>query len=480
MKVALANKHAISIKTRYTAAIFALCISAMVILAFMLVYKQIQQNNQYIEKLGEVVVSQLAFSVDELIINHQISSLQTLIDEYVSDFSIKGILIVDAQKKRIVSSGKLPKKNRIHFDSDAYTLPFIKEDRFFHWGGQYIIHNHGIYHDNKLIGYAVVAFSYEILHEDFEEQIFLMLLISSLLILIASLAAIQIGKKLSQPIMRLLSATEQIRLGHLDQIPDRRNDEIGSLINAINQMSEGLVRKNEIENLLNKFLDRDVAEKVIDQLDPIHMSGEQVEATVLFADIVGFTRISENISPEDVQSLLNEYYQYFNACAKFYFGTVDKFIGDCIMVVFGASKPDAKHQFHALSCAILMQRLADKLNKQRIEMGLFSIEMRIGINSGQMLAGLIGSRERMEYTVVGDAVNLASRLCNEAEGSETIIEESLFQKMSAEYAIDVETYKAIRIRDKSEPITIYSVRDIEQPYQVVMDDLIEDILEKNK
>ncbi|MCY4043941.1 MAG: HAMP domain-containing protein [Cellvibrionales bacterium] len=474
MKVAVAKQPARSITTRYTATILALCLIGMTVLAFMLLYKQMQQNAQYINKLGEMVVKQIAITVDDMIVDQRLPELEQLINDYAKDYNIKGIVILDKQQKIITRAGILP-KNPIKVNTPVYEqddfpwLPFTS---------QYIIHNHPVYQGNQRIGFVSVIFSYKVLSENFRHQLILMILITIALILTICLGAVHIARRLTTPIQELLEATQDIKEGKIDQIPERRNDEIGHLVNAINDMSQGLIRKTELESLLGKFLTKDVASKVLDQLDPVHMTGEYVEATVLFADIVGFTKISQNISPADVQELLNEYYGYFNACARYYFGIVDKYIGDCIMLVFGALKPDQKHAYHAVACAVLMQKLADRLNQRRKKQGLFSIELRIGINSGKMLAGLIGSVDRMEYTVVGDAVNLASRLCNEANGAQIIIEESLFESINPEHKLVVDNFKSIRIRGKSDTVSIYAVKDIEQTYQMSMDNLIDDILSR--
>jgi len=250
------------------------------------------------------------------------------------------------------------------------------------------------------------------------------------------------------------------------------------LINAINSMSNGLIQKDQVEVMLNKLVDRDIAAKVLGGIQEVELGGEHVEATVLFADIVGFTNISESLSPQEVSNLLNEYYNYFDQCAKFYFGTVDKFIGDAVMLVFGAPKPDKDHQFHALACAVLMNRLVRRLNHVRREKGLYEVNLRIGINSGSMLAGLIGGINRMQYTVVGDAVNLASRLCSEAGSSQIIIEESMYDTIIKTHKIKAESRKQIKVRGKAEPVSIYHVHDIEQPNAHIVDNLIDDILSR--
>jgi adenylate cyclase len=118
------------------------------------------------------------------------------------------------------------------------------------------------------------------------------------------------------------------------------------------------------------------------------------------------------------------------------------------------------------------------LNQARREKGLFEVNLRIGINSGSMLAGLIGGVDRMQYTVVGDAVNLASRLCSEAQASQIIIEESMYNTIIQTHKVKAEARKQIKVRGKEEPVAIYQVYGIEQPNAHVVDSLIDDIISK--
>ena len=113
--------------------------------------------------------------------------------------------------------------------------------------------------------------------------------------------------------------------GEFTQIVERRNDEFGQLIEVINSMGEGLVRKGQVENILHQFLDRGVVDKLLAEIEPVHVGGEKVQATVLFADIVGFTTLSESMTPEAVSRFLSEYFHYLDVCARFYFGSVEHY-----------------------------------------------------------------------------------------------------------------------------------------------------------
>src|SRR5690606_39345408 len=107
---------------------------------------------------------------------------------------------------------------------------------------------------------------------------------------------------------------------------------------------------------------------------------------VIFADIVGFTRLSENMAPDAVADMLNEYFDAINMAATFYRGTIDKYMGDCAMIVFGIPEEDPEHEFYAMCCGVMIQRLVIRLSLYRASRGLTTVDFRIGINSGPMLA----------------------------------------------------------------------------------------------
>ncbi len=468
-----------SLAFKFGLSISLLVLISMLTLSAVLLSDQSKQNDSFLNDFGQIIVKQLAASAQEPLFAQQHHELATLINNVAIDSNIISTAIFSHQGEIIAENGKLPSDEEIHFDRAFYKLGNTWR---FQYGmePQLVVHTAPISFNDVTAGYALVVFSQDALNQQLRHQLFITGSTALLLLLIVIISGIYLGRQLSKPIKDLAEVAQDIKSGKVPAISDRRNDEIGSLIDAMNEMSQGLVQKKHVESLLNKFLAKDVADSVMNQIDTVELGGQQVEATVLFADIVGFTSISEKISPEDVRQLLNEYYGYFNSCARFYFGTVDKFIGDCVMVVFGAPKADDKHQFHAVACALLMQELAKQLNERRKENGLYPIELRIGINSGKMLAGLVGSSDRMEYTVVGDAVNLASRPCSEANSDEIIIEESLYDTVNPTYPIDAQDGKAIRVRGKEEPVQIYSVQSIKQPYPIVMSNLISDILNNKK
>lgn len=475
MKLAQDKKRQYSLARQYAITMTLLLSVGMTTLAAIMLYSQIQQGDRYLRDFGAIITHQLANAAAEPLFRADKPALDALIDHYATDRHITAIGVFNSNRVPITSKGILPDYDNIRPELNHYRVG--GEWSLYHpLQPRQVIHIQPVRLGMLDMGFIMVTFSQDAFDEQFREQMYTILFMFCTLLLLAVFASLYLGRRMSSPIRNLINATESIRDGKLDAIYDRRSDELGTLIDAINNMSQGLIRKAQVETMLDRVLSKDVKMKVMEQFDTVRMAGERVEATVMFADIVGFTRISEKIAPEEVQQLLNEYYGYFNACARFFFGTVDKYIGDCVMVVFGATKDDPDHQYHAIACALLMQQLAEQLNIRRIEQGIYPIELRIGINSGRMMAGLIGSSDRMEYTVVGDAVNLASRLCNEATGSQVIIEESLYHAVNPQHQLTVEAHKQIRVRGKEEPVTIFSVLDIEQSYRVVSRDLIDDIL----
>lgn len=295
------------------------------------------------------------------------------------------------------------------------------------------------------------------------------------MVVLASLLAYWLSRRLSLPIHHLMEATRAIGRGDLaTRIEQQRNDEIGYLFEGFNNMAAGLLKKSQVETVFSRYVSKSVADKVLANLDEVRLVDRPIEATVLFADITGFTAMSEKLQPSQVSELLNEYFSYISRACSLYGGVVDKFIGDCAMLVFGVLEEDSDHAFNAVSCAVLIQQLAAQLNEQRRADGRPEVQFRIGINSGAMLAGNLGSDERMEYTVVGDAVNLASRLCCEAEPNQIIIREQLHTVLKPRVIAKAE--QILPIRGKSTPVKIYSVRDIQRKYHPLLQDNLRKVL----
>jgi adenylate cyclase len=206
---------------------------------------------------------------------------------------------------------------------------------------------------------------------------------------------------------------------------------------------------------LERFLSSVVVEKILTSSGEIRLGGENQVATILFADIRGFTSLSEGMAPGQIVELLNEYFSEMSDLILDNEGTLDKYLGDGIMALFGApwSKPDDAQR--AVKTAVGMQRALSNLNRQWQARGQEPLRMGLGINTGQVTAGNIGSSRRMDYTVIGDAVNLASRLCANAAGGQILISQPTFKAVNGHWP--ARRLEAIKVKGKAAPVELYEI-----------------------
>ena len=264
------------------------------------------------------------------------------------------------------------------------------------------------------------------------------------------------SKTLTNPLKRLVGATVQIQEGNFHvTVQNRSHDEIGRLTAAFAQMGEGLAEREKIKDAFGKFVNKDIAERVL--RDEIKLGGERKNATIFFSDIRSFTSISEKLEPEEVVEFLNEYMTRMIECVNKTFGVVDKFIGDAIMAVWGAPVSRGNDTENAINGALMMRKSLIEFNVGRGGPHKPVIKIGAGINSGPVLAGQIGSTERMEYTVIGDAVNLASRIeaLNKPFGTDILISANAYETVKDIFR--VQPMKKITVKGKSEPQQIFAV-----------------------
>lgn len=453
----------------------------MIVLAYIMIDAHRNFQQKQMDQFARVITAQLAASAVEPLFAGAKMELAILINQITLDDNFIGSGIFNHKGEAIAVAGLLPtrtvadlKKTKSIFPPEQFQAQTTKASNF-DYG---IVYSQPITFRNATGGFAVAVFNESSLMGHFEQMAYTLFTTTVALCLLLTTIIFFMSRHVTAPLKYIANVAASIHNGDLTQIPERRNDELGQLIQSLNRMSKDLARKSEVENALNRFVDPDVANKVISELDNVNFKGENVEATALFADIVGFTQMSEQMSPEEVSNLLNEYFGYYAACAKLHFGIVDKFLGDCVMIVFGAARTDSDHQYHAVCCALLMQELTERINKKRIDQGLVPIHLRIGINSGEMLAGLLGSKDRMEYTVIGDAVNLASRLCNEAQQGQIIIQEQCHDALQEKHTLNVDNHKTIKIRGKADPVSVYNVCNISQERSGANQSLINDLMKQ--
>src|SRR5437868_10182527 len=261
-------------------------------------------------------------------------------------------------------------------------------------------------------------------------------------------SAVLIGRSVTQPVHQLREAAQAVTQGRLNvQVPLRRADEFGALIGEFNRMVVELREKERLRQTFGAHVGRKAAEEILSR-DP-GLGGSEQEITVMFVDIRSFTARSAHLSPTEAVGLLNEFLrEMVEAVEGEHSGMINKFLGDGFMALFGIGRNIGNHADEALAAAGSIQRTMAELNTARTARGEDSIQIGIGINTGPAIVGSIGSPERMEFTVIGNTVNVASRIeaLNKTLGTSLLISKTTrdaLEKMAQLRALPPQSVKGV-------------------------------------
>ena len=292
--------------------------------------------------------------------------------------------------------------------------------------------------------------------------------ISAVLTVLASvlglLFAMFVSVGITRPVRRLLDGTRAVEAGRLDgSIDVTTRDEIGQLTAAFNKMVEQLRHKERLRETFGRYVDPRVVEGLIDRQSPTASDGERRVMTVLFCDMKGFTRLSEGMTPQGLVKVMNHYLSTMSGPIRSHRGIIDKYIGDAIMAYWGPPFTEDSEQAR-LACLAAVE-MADRGRALRTELpeliGVRTVpsdcEVRIGIATGEVLVGSIGSEFMMSYTVMGDAVNLASRLenANKIYGSHSLASEAAI--MAAGDAVESREIDRLVVVGQTHPETVFEI-----------------------
>ena len=258
------------------------------------------------------------------------------------------------------------------------------------------------------------------------------------------------------PVKRLEAAAASLAAGQMGaKVEVRGTDELAQLADSFNRMSAGLQERERLRRTFSRYVSDAVASRILSEASDLDLKGELVEVTVLFLDVRHFSHLADLYPPQMVVELLNAYFERIVRVITEHEGVINKFIGDAIMTVFGVPKAVADPELRAVKAALEIQRLVRELNRERSERALEVLEFGIGVNTGAAIAGNIGSTERAEYTVIGDAVNVAQRLQAMAGAGEVHISTATYGRLKGRF--EVEHRGEVKVKGRERPVDIYKV-----------------------
>lgn len=283
-------------------------------------------------------------------------------------------------------------------------------------------------------------------------------------ILIAAVAGILLARRMTRPIAALVDYAGQLAQRHWDRkVTIRSTDELGVLGNALENAATELAasevaiqKEHAIRSDLGRYLPGQLVDQIVKRERSLALGGERREITVLFADVVGFTPLAEREAAETVVTLLNELFSILTEIVFRHGGTVDKFVGDCVMAVWGATEDQPDHPKRAIAAARDMQRWLEVANELWQAQHGITIELAIGVHTGDAVVGNFGSETRMEFTAIGDVVNVAARLESIARPNQILSTIATRSRLSAD-----PEFVSLGVRPligKSQPIELFEVR----------------------
>ena len=285
---------------------------------------------------------------------------------------------------------------------------------------------------------------------------------------LAKMTAVETDKENIQPIQLHID-------GELDNIAANFNTVVAQLNQARHDIQEQsiqllkyaedlaasyeqLQQEEQLRSHLSRYIGNDLVEHIMNSNKNVLLENQRKSLTVMFADIRSFTAISERMAPEEVVTMLNEYFSVMVEIVFACNGMLDKFVGDQLMAVFGHMSTEKRGARDAVHAALKMQRAAQKLMHRRTEKNLPTFRIGIGINTGNTIIGNVGSENRMDYTVIGDTVNAAARLEEQAGPGEIVIGERTYTHMPKK--LRVKNRRALQVKNRRQPVVCYTIENI--------------------
>lgn len=306
------------------------------------------------------------------------------------------------------------------------------------------------------IGNAQLMISQKVIADSIDQSKQHILVSFVIIIIVALLVSLVFSIYFARPIRSLEKSVAKFGAGNFThRTKVSRNDELGDLAVAFNRMARDLELKEKMKNSFGTYVAPEIVDMIMSTPNDTRVKAASKEATVMFSDIRGFTALSENMPPEKIVEMLNEHFSRITKIIIEHGGHIDKFIGDSAMAVFGITKKTDNHAVEAVNAAIKIMALMKNSSNGQDEST--ALRVGIGINTGPMVAGSLGSNQKMEYTVIGDNVNIASRLTSMAGPGEILISGRTYDRLKAIEKLVAWEKGQISIKGKKNKIIAFTI-----------------------
>ena len=434
-------------------------------ISFSMLSKQKKQFTGQLVSLGESMVSIAASNAPDKLLGGEDLALFQLVNNIAQNDQVIYAIITDENdiikahsNIEEVNKAYSPPKNIMFLNktSDAKVSSFIQG------GKEILFFEKPITYQKLNVGKVRLAISQKKILQNIRNAKIFILVLTVIIIILGILLSLGLSRYFSNPIMKLRESTKALGMGNFDhRVSINRNDELGDLGSAFNKMAEDLALKEKIKDSFGRYVTPEIVDLILANPDNQWMKGSEVEATVLFVDIRGFTTLSEDKEPESIVELLNDYFARVTDIVVKHGGHINKFVGDGAMAVFGTPVPTPQHAEAAVMAALDIQEEIARLDREK-KMEDVAIQVGIGVNSGAMVAGNLGSQRKMEYTVIGDNVNVASRLTSRAKAGEILISRQTYESIKNKNSLKIEKRRIASVKGRKMKIAIFNVLSLEE------------------
>lgn len=435
----------------------------VIVLSGSLLRTQQQTLTDEMRKRGLTIAQNLAAGSKTALLTQDTLGLQLMVRDVARDADVAYVAVTDPTGKVIAHSDVTRLEHKLERPDGATPLADVVLVQTFSRSGEADVIDFSVplVFRHVQVGAAYVGFSRAGIAQAVAHARTRALAITLAMLAVGVGGALGLGAVLARPIVRLMQGTRAVADGDFSvALPVTSRDELGTLTQAFNDMARSLGEKEKIKRAFSRYVAREVVDEILKDPEHIGLIGARRQVTALFCDIRGFTATAESLPPEEVVELLNDFYDLMIETTFKHDGTLDKFLGDGVMAVFGAPLYRADHALMAARTALAMQAGIRELSARRVSAGKSPLNVGIGLNAGEVIAGTVGTDDRMEYTVVGDCVNVAARLESRARPGQILVSGDTYARLDG--AVHGRPLGCFSVKGKDEAVEIWELLGLAQ------------------